>query len=279
MNSPISLVTGIPRSGTTLCCKLLNDLSGLVALHEPVQPSSIHSVEPVSALRMKLNAIRESILQGESVESGHQGALTFSNPVGELAIDGVRKVVAKRGAVTVTPAGSSAFQLVVKQNAMFTALLPELLNFYPVYAIIRNPVDVLLSWLTVDLPVNKGRIPGGERFDENLKLSLNSISLRIERQWFIYRWFLMRFVKAMEGGLVIIRYEDIISSQGACLQQYFGSENTRSKQNDILCPPQRKFNDKVYEELFTIKHKIVKYDFSGFYTEHELLNAFKKHYS
>jgi broad-specificity NMP kinase len=37
----IKLITGIPRSGTTLCCKLLNQRADVVALHEPINPGAM----------------------------------------------------------------------------------------------------------------------------------------------------------------------------------------------------------------------------------------------
>ena len=51
------------------------------------------------------------------------------------------------------------FDLVVKHNALFTALLPDLLSAFPVYGIVRNPLAVLASWNAVNLPVKQGRIP------------------------------------------------------------------------------------------------------------------------
>ena len=48
------------------------------------------------------------------------------------------------------------FDLVVKHNALFTALLPDLLSAFPVYGIVRNPLAVLASWNAVNLPVKQG---------------------------------------------------------------------------------------------------------------------------
>jgi hypothetical protein len=77
----------------------------------------------------------------------------------------VQQAVAERGMVQLPPRDKNSYELIIKQNALFTALIPVLAKEFQMVCIVRNPVDVLLFWLTVDLPVNRGHIPAGERFD------------------------------------------------------------------------------------------------------------------
>src|SRR5215208_2146985 len=44
------VLTGLPRSGTTLACRLLNTLPDTVALHEPIAPGKFVDAEDEQAL-------------------------------------------------------------------------------------------------------------------------------------------------------------------------------------------------------------------------------------
>jgi hypothetical protein len=44
------VLTGLPRSGTTLACRLLNTLPDTVALHEPIAPGKFADAEDESAV-------------------------------------------------------------------------------------------------------------------------------------------------------------------------------------------------------------------------------------
>ena len=46
----ITLITGVPRSGTTLCCNLLNQCDNVVALHEPIDPQKLTSTSAPKAV-------------------------------------------------------------------------------------------------------------------------------------------------------------------------------------------------------------------------------------
>lgn len=277
MTISTTLLTGIPRSGTTLSCNLLNNFSNVVALHEPIQPLTLPVKNALLHLNSRLISIREEIERKHEVEVGNKGSLHFTNPVGEAVVNGVRQVIAQRGLVKIEKPVNHTFHLVVKQNAMFTALLSDIIEIYPMVSIVRNPVDVLLSWLTVDLPINRGRVPGGERFDTALREELDALPNRIDRQWFIYNWFVQCFLNAKTKGLVIVRYEDIILSQGACLHDVFSDKATLLKPNTPLVTPKRTFSPSTLYELSTLKKDMLNADFGGLYTQEDILTAFEKY--
>lgn len=250
MSRSIRLITGIPRSGTTLCCKLLNQREDVLALHEPIEPTSLpqnisasHAAEKIIA---QINLLDRAIELGLPFSHGDKGGLNISNPVGEDVKEGVRQVVAKRGVVQLPAREKNSYELIIKQNALFTALMPMLASQFEMICIVRNPVDVLLSWLTVDLPVNRGHIPAGERFDAGLKDSLQGEAC-LSRQVIIYQWFMSRF---LSSSLPCIRYEDIVSSDGAVLDQALGWEVIR---RDALSGQIREFDN---DTLVTLKKAI-----------------------
>ena len=250
MSSSIKLITGIPRSGTTLCCKLLNQRLDVVALHEPINPDALAPSatreEALDAIVQQIAQFDLAIEQGLPFTHGDKGGLSIDNPVGQTLKDGVRKVVAKRGEVQLPACQKNSYTLIIKQNALFTALMPKLTKQFPMICIVRNPVDVLLSWLTVDLPVNRGHIPAGERFDAKLKNAL-SVPVCLTRQMIIYQWFMHAF---LNSDLPIVRYEDIISSDGAILDNTLGWKAT---ERSALAFQERKFEN---DTLLTLEKAI-----------------------
>lgn len=242
----ITLLTGVPRSGTTLCCNLLNQCDNVVALHEPIDPQKLTSTNAPTAvdeIAQQINAISSSLRANQAIEHGDSAGIGLDNPVGlDVNKQGLRLQKATRGLVTL-PAIDSSTKLFVKQNALFTALSTELSEQFEIVAIVRNPVDVLLSWMTVNLPVNKGRLPAGEKYDLELANHLKEGSV-FERQVKIYRWFIEKFRQA---GLTPVRYEDIIHTNGAVL-----FSTVRLEKNVPLQIPERQFPVEVIEQI--LKH-------------------------
>jgi hypothetical protein len=108
------------------------------------------------------------------------------------------------------------FRLVVKHPNFFTATLTTLLTRYPCYAIVRNPLAALLSWHSIQAPVNDGHLPYGEAFDAGLKSDLAAEPDRLGRQLIILRWYYSRYATLLPRDHVI-RYEDLVSSGGRAL--------------------------------------------------------------
>ena len=277
MNTPICLMTGIPRSGTTLCCKLLNSIPNTLALHEPILPNTISTTQPIPDILSSISALKASLVSGQSFEHGDSAGLHIDNPVGELRKGGIRQVTARRGEIALSEKVADDVHLFIKQNAMFTALLPALLEHYSVFAIVRNPVDVILSWLTVDLPVNRGRIPGGERFDSRLNTQLSGCKNRIERQWAIYQWFLKRYLHCSETQLTIIRYEDIIASNGTVIEKCLPNALANRVESNVLSTPERQFSDENYGEIASIKSHLLAANYGHLYSTDDIASAFAKH--
>ncbi|GGW92514.1 hypothetical protein [Alteromonas halophila] len=229
MQRKITLLTGIPRSGTTLCCYLINKSTKALALHEPINPQKLTATscqQAIDEVAVRIHDIEHKITNGLPFEHGDKNSIALDNPVAENNASGIRKVQAVRGNITLAPC-SKDIPLFIKQNALFTSLLPDLQKQFPVVGIVRNPVNVLLSWMQVDLPVNKGHIPAGERFDPALKRLLNSMECNLSRQLSIYHWFTQNFLSA---GIPVVRYEDILLSGG---QRLFNELAIHTKHQEL----------------------------------------------
>jgi len=210
------LLTGLPRAGTTLSCHILNSCPNTLALHEPMRPVDF---TPAAGIGVALEYIahfaastREQVLnEGKALSQQKNGAVP-ENPVASNAIqNGLRPMDVSLDFIDVSARHlNPEFNLIIKHNALFTALLPELAAAFPVFAVVRNPLAVLASWNLVDLPINKGHIPAAEQFDNTLKKQLANTSDVLDRQLVILEWFCERYCRYLPGRW--LRYEEFVSA-------------------------------------------------------------------
>lgn len=215
------ILTGIARSGTTLTCALLNQLPRCVALHEPMNPAFMATQEFPSGYLAEIarffSSQRASLLSNGSAISKARDGRVPTNPFESASIGHqLRQSIVQKQAVNFNKLLPSNFILVVKHPNFFTATLSVLKHSYPCYAIVRNPLAVLLSWQTIQAPVNKGRLPYGEAFDACLKDALSSESNCLERQIIILKWYFSQYASHLPPENVI-KYEEIVASSGRVL--------------------------------------------------------------
>lgn len=218
MNSNNVLITGTPRSGTTMTCHLLNMLPETVALHEPMQTGQLKGQDgPAVAVQRFCDEQRQSILEHGVAISKHAGGAVPANPVGRgLSDSGLRKRVVSKGEITIDKELSPDFTLAVKHCGSFTATIDRLITRFPVYAIVRNPLSMLASWSTVEFAVQRGHIPVAEGLDPELKAKLASIDDVLDRQIHVLTWFHERIRRYLPDE-AIIRYESIVETGGRAL--------------------------------------------------------------
>ncbi len=209
------IITGLPRSGTTLATTLAHNPPHSIALHELVNKDR-HS-DDVRDVAVRIGAeydeIRAKLLAGEAIafrESLDGAPLT--NYVTKEA--GHRKKNYKCTQRTFRDL-SPKFALSMKNPALYTAILGEIiaLNRFTIIALVRNPIDLILSWRTVPFPIAEGRLPGGERYWPALaKVGLSERPV-LEKQVLIWELFAHRFVAA-GNALSILKYEDLCENPG-----------------------------------------------------------------
>ena len=139
---------------------------------------------------------------------------------------GLRRLRSKWGEIAIAKPLTRDFSLVIKHNALFAVLLPRLSESFACLALVRNPLSVLASWQTVDLPVNRGRLPAGEELDGNLHRALEREPAVLRRQLIILDWFFARY-RAHLRSSDILRYEDVVESGGVALFRRLGHEEAR----------------------------------------------------
>jgi hypothetical protein len=223
------VLTGPGRSGTTLTCFLLNKLPDTVALSEPIAPGRYANRMPdyervADGIEDYYRDMRKMALRQGLVISKHVGGMVPDNSKGMK--DGVRQRIVDKGKIPVGKELRPDFYLAIKQPGMFTALLPTLVKRFPSFAIVRNPLAIMLSTSTLqqpNKPNNKRRKSRsakitydpqlGERLGENKKEGADKIDQRLLRLHYTFE----RYQESLPESH-IIRYEDICSSRVKALE-------------------------------------------------------------
>lgn len=225
------LLTGIPRSGSSLACRLAGQLPDFVALSEPMARGEFAGLATLSDALATIEDFarraRESISTRRRASTAQVDGRLADNVVDAAAVDGLRRRQVAQAEVDIDKPLSEGFSLLVKHNALFAALLPQLTPVFRCIGLVRNPLAALASWQTVDMPVNRGRIPAGEQFDPGLQKALDCDPDTLSRQLTIINWFFAHYGDELASER-ILRYEDLVASGGRALFGMLGHANAKA---------------------------------------------------
>ncbi len=213
------ILTGLPRAGTTLTCKLLSEQENIIGLNEPIAWRGLRTYqEGLERLNDRLGRFRHTLLtEGKAPVRGKDGKITDNH---FERTEGARKRVIRRAEVYFDKPLTADFKLFVKHNSVFTQLLPDLMKTYPCYAIIRNPLAVLGSWSTVTIPVSRGTMRHLDVLNPKMQQQLDQMDDLLERQLFLLDFYFMRYAELEPDQ--VVRYESVIDTQGKVLEGMIG---------------------------------------------------------
>jgi hypothetical protein len=228
--APCLLLTGVPRSGTTLCCELLNGLPNVRALDEPLPMRELlrdaRGEDGAIDVGLVCDGIarfaveqRRSLLAEGTVVSKHvDGSVSGSRRVAATRdADGTRRSQVELGRIELARPRTAGFTLAIKHPVVFTALLDGLRRRFAVYAIVRNPLAVLGSWESVSWPtLREGRLGIPDTLAPALSRKLALLDDPLERRIEMLSWHFERYTSTLARDRVI-RYEDLIASRGSAL--------------------------------------------------------------
>lgn len=233
------LLCGIPRSGNGLCCRLADALADTVALSQPYDPRYVFDGARLGSLPREPRAasvrlaefadmVRAQVLEQGRAPSHQVGEGLYDNIMASErdADSGLRERRGEWGSIAIDKPLSAHFTLFMSQPAVFSALLPVAGERFACLALVRNPLSLLASWQTVNLPFNRGRIAGAEPYDPELRRTLDEEPDRLQRQLLILEWFFARYDAHLERRHVI-RYEDLVESGGSVLFHALGHAGVR----------------------------------------------------
>lgn len=212
------VLTGLPRSGTTLVCHLLNKLPNVVALHEPIRGAHRKAMlanDPTAVISSFFIDERARILSTGFATSKSANGKVPTNPLSDIKIGERRQRVIDGDSIKVENVARDDFDLFIKQPSLFTGCLPILSKKMHCFATVRNPLSVILSWRASGMNVSRGRIPAAEDVDTELRASLDRETDVLERQLFLLDYFFGRFLLHLPDR--VVRYEDVVESGGRAL--------------------------------------------------------------
>ena len=226
------LLSGIPRSGTSLCCRLAGELPDTVALSEPIRRQAFAGVDERGEACQRIEDFARGVraripLEKRAPSVQVDGRLDDDRVVSREPAGRLRRSRGGQGEIRINKPLSSEFALLIKHNALFAALLPGLATSTACLALVRNPLAVLASWQTVDLPIHRGRVPAGERYDPKLLRALENEDDVLCRQVMVLNWFFDRYRTHLETRS-ILRYEDVVASGGRILFDRLDRGDARS---------------------------------------------------
>jgi hypothetical protein len=188
--------------------------------------------------RMRRMALRDRVAISKNIA----GEIP-DNPVSKTRDEqGRRQRLWHMGKIKIDKDLTRDFTLIIKNPIMFTALLPNLAERFPCYAIVRNPLSVLASGTSTrgssrrvqrleearrgERNVQRnaslaavGKPRAGQttlEFDKDISARLAAIKDPTERRLTQLSWFFERYEQELPQENVI-RYEDIIDSGGKAL--------------------------------------------------------------
>jgi hypothetical protein len=135
----------------------------------------------------------------------------LGNHYGSADSRGVRKRQVELGTIHVSKDLSPDFNLIVKHTLPFTAIIKELIEKFPTYVLLRNPLAILMSWNSIDAAYREGRIqPYAVALTGDLQERLLH-SDRLQRQVSLLEWHFEQYLLVDPSNL--IRYEDVLASK------------------------------------------------------------------
>jgi hypothetical protein len=218
------LITGIPRSGTSLLCRLLDGLPGQAVINEPAEIfAALDGTPRPWGVPILYREWRRRILAGEPIDN----KVVAGRVVDDTAL------VDERVPHVTTVAGED-FVLWTKNTLAYAARLPQLADVMPeaaVVACVRHPFDAIASWIETfphlrDADVD--RFPLGGTADPLLaapqQRDLAAISVCTDpplRRALLWRH-LAGMLLACRRDLHVVRYEDLTADPRGPLTRILG---------------------------------------------------------
>lgn len=207
-----------------MAAAIIDRAPGCLCLSEPETHLALMLEAPsaedfVARIGQDFDAIRQSVLAGSSVlDRRSEDGAPITNYFADPGPDGKRETGYTIRAIT-RPGLPADFVLGIKHVALYAAVLPQIVQSgrYRVVALVRDPVSLLMSWQSLDLPISRGRLPAGERFWPELR-SLGRAELELsEKQIRICDLLFGRFLR-WANRISILRYEELVADPARLLR-------------------------------------------------------------
>ena len=240
---PDIVLTGLPRAGSAVLGALVDYLPDTLCLNAPAWHLTIarrlNSALPFGKWLIGDYAWQRLQLLKHNPVADHRA------PDGTPLFDGLHEHMRTETPI-VRESLSPDFTLAMRHTTLFTAVLPiitECMHFR-IIAVIRNPVDILLSW---QQHPEAQVAPGNPHALLNLWPEAHAIATspmdELDRLAQMAELFFRRY-HALQSHIEIIKYEDIVTNP-ALLCGMFGCDRLPANTVRIAAPPMARMADKV----------------------------------
>lgn len=247
------ILTGLPRSGTSLMVKLLNDSDNCVCFNELYYDVDLL---PVFFRKMRKKLLAAKPVPNKFDKAGNVATDTVTLSEGPIPLR--QKVI---------PLKSDDIVLGSKETISYLNHINIVLKFgYKVVALVRDPVYTIGSWNSEkakEMPVAK--VTDGNLHSHWRNLSFSSDD-KIERQAQVWEHY-ARLIWSLRSKVKIVRYEDLTGQQEPVMNEvvsFLGihlPDNFKKLENCNV--------NSRYQNLQEIKNAVEKYCPSRKYFEYE----------
>ena len=200
------VITGIPRSGTSYVCALLNAIENTVLVNEPLEALQLLHNSSCRTLADYYAATRDSILKGLPI----QNKIVDGRFIEDTNENDVRNYYVPRVSDATFVFGSKNTFVYLVCLDKIRAQLPDAV----VLACIRHPYDVIASWKRVRFPHLKNANPmffvdyaTEQQRAEIIRIGrIAAVETRYAHLWA----FLARCIISSIGNLVVLKYEQFV---------------------------------------------------------------------
>lgn len=163
------ILTGLPRSGLTLAGALVDSFENSICLNEPISHLAMVPAMLGNPLELskwvvgEFHYVRSCInRQVPIADIRAEGGLALLDSIFDSRNPATGDDLHRGHVMAHWPNIPAGFPLAMKHHAIYTAILPQLveMDHFNIIAIIRNPIDTILSWQKLkNHSLNSGTLP------------------------------------------------------------------------------------------------------------------------
>lgn len=256
-----------------MLCRMLTELDDVVALNEGLSLGHLSDTRDIPPfLQSEFERIHAQLQDTRMAPARHEQGHQVDNHFKRSPTD--RELKLEKSEITFDKSLSPNFTLAIKHNAIFTLALEAICSHgFRVHAQVRNPLAVLGSWNTLNIPVSRGKVRKVEALDPALNARLEQVEDLQEKQLILLDDYFKRYRDHLDIDQ-IIHYEQLCASPAHEL-----SKIVRAQLPDSAVAPVDSLNDsELYDSELMKRHAemLLKMDAGAgwrhFYTEDELMN-------
>lgn len=209
-----AIITGIPRSGTSYMCKLLDSIENTVVINEPDEARWVISdSSKLWRLVAFYNIIRNKVNNGKAIKNK-----TYNGKI----IEDTSKM--DNSSYSIPNVSSTDFTLITKNTLAYLAVLPQIIRKYPqmpIIACIRNPIDTISSWKRSFPHLRYARFEDfPSDINRNYVLEISQLQeikdIESEKDFEIKRALLWNYLAGIlernKENIILIKYEDFVQN-------------------------------------------------------------------